>query len=99
MGFEAEGFLASTKLAGHTELIAEKVLADGTMASVHIHGTDWSGRTIVGDREANTANQVGNGGAQDWVAGAALGPGVHMYAIFLVFPGNGDVLGSVKVFG
>ena len=97
MGFEAEGLLPSTKLAGHAELIAEKLLGDGSIASAHIVGTDWSGRTVVGDREAN---QVGKGsdGAQDWVAGAALGPGVHMNAIFLVLPGNGDVLGSAKVF-
>jgi hypothetical protein len=46
-------------------------------------------------------NQVGEGsdGAQDWVAGAALGPGVHTNAILLVFPDNRDVLGGVKVFG
>ena len=101
MGFEAEGFLAATKLAGHAELTAEKLLGDGTMASVHIDCTDGSGRIVTGDREADTVNQVGKGsdGAQDWVAGAALGPGVHTNAIFLVFPGNCDVLGSVKVFG
>ena len=40
MGFEAEGLLAATKLAGHAELIAEKLLGDGTMASVHLDGTD-----------------------------------------------------------
>jgi hypothetical protein len=93
--------LAAIKLAGHAELIAEKLLGDGTMASVHVDGTDWSGRTVVGDCEANTANQVGKGsdGAQDWVAGAALGPGVHTNVTLLVLPGNCDVLGSMKVFG
>ena len=71
------------------------------MAAVHINRTDGSGRIVIGYREADTVNQVGkgSGGAQDWVAGAALSPGVHANAILLVFPGNRDVLCGVKMFG
>ena len=43
IGGEAECVLAARKLAGQAELIAEKLLEDGTMAAVHVDGTHWSG--------------------------------------------------------
>jgi hypothetical protein len=74
VGVEAEGFLSAAKLTGHVQLVAEKLLSDGTRASDHINCTDRSGWILIGYRQADTVNQVGKGsdGAQDWVAGAAL---------------------------
>ena len=47
-------------------MIAEKLLGDGTMEAIHVDGADWSDGDVVGDREANAANQVSKGshGAQ-----------------------------------